>query len=311
MAHTETHTKVEAAVAKAYPASQSTYDTIKTDGTANPKSPDETQQLKDKPKFCTAYKGALTRSEIYERLMPDGTTGALRIDGPCIPSAPAAGGFVALLSDGGIVIRTGDKTEESGPAAGLLSIHTEGQQQYHAGRTVIEYNEGGPESEGQALNIVAYGDVVENAIGSERHIRAKKIKIEATEELWLVGKTQVYIQAGSEGGGTITLNAGTVESVADNLKEVTVGQRMTYGVSEETKMQFDPRANVAINSPGRYNQNVLGASNYKVGGLVDWKVGGAYNMDIGGLYSNKVAGSATITAGGTLIAAATGNSLRF
>ena len=41
------------------------------------------------------------------------------------------------------------------------------------------------ENEGQALNVLAYGDVVEQVIGSTRHIIAKKIEITATEELIL------------------------------------------------------------------------------------------------------------------------------
>jgi len=307
MAHADLHAQTEASVAKAQAASSATYNDLKN-GPAKPSTPNETQNLRSDPAFCTAYKGSLTRCEIYERLMPDGTTGALRIDGPCIPKAPGAGGFIALLSDGGIVLRTGDKSKEAGPASGLLSIHTEGQQQYHGGRTDIEYNDGGTESEGHALNVVAYGDVVENAIGSERVVKAKKIKIEATEELWLIGKTQVYIQAGSEGGGSISMIAGNVEKYTDNDKEIILGQKMRFGVSEDMMMQFDPRANVVINSPGFHNVNVLGATKFKVGGAVDWKVGGAYNMDTAGAYLNKVGGAATLTAGGAITSTAGGAS---
>ena len=45
-------------------------------------TPDESQELKEFPRFQTWYKGFLTKSEIYERMMPDGLTSALRIDGP-------------------------------------------------------------------------------------------------------------------------------------------------------------------------------------------------------------------------------------
>jgi hypothetical protein len=307
MAHNQNHENIEASIAKAQSASNKTYNDLKN-GPAKPVTPNETQNLRSDPAFSTAYKGSLTRCEIYERLMPDGSTGALRIDGPCIPKAPGSGGFISLLSDGGIVLRTGDKSNEAGPASGLLSIHTEGQQQYHGGRTDIEYNDGGPESEGHALNVVAYGDVVENAIGSERVVKAKKIKIEATEELWLIGKTQVYIQAGSGGGGTISMVAGNIEKYTDNDKEIILGQKMVFGVSEDMMMQFDPRANVVINSPGFHNVNVLGATKYKIGGAVDWKVGGAYNMDTTGAYLNKVGGAATSTAGGAITSAAGGAS---
>ena len=308
MSHTDLHAKTEASVAKAQAASQKTYDKINKEGPAKPTTENETQTLRDDPKFCVAYKGSLTRSQIAERLMPDGTTGALRIDGPCIPNAPGAGGFLTFLSDGAIILRTGRKTEQTGSGASILSVYTEGQVQFHEGRSNLVYCEGGPESQGQALNVKCLGDYVERTVGATRYIRAQKVVIEASEELMLIGKSQVNIQAGGNGGGTITLSAGTIEKVTDNLKEVITGQKMTFGASEDQKMVFDPRANVVINSPGHLNTNVLGTYNAKVGGLVDWKVGGAYNMDIGGLYSNKVAGAATISAGGTFIAAATGNS---
>ena len=35
---------------------------------------DETQNLKDGPVFTTCWKGVLTRSQIYERMYPDGQT---------------------------------------------------------------------------------------------------------------------------------------------------------------------------------------------------------------------------------------------
>jgi len=278
MAHTDIHAKTEASIAKARAARQSTYDDVKKEGPAKPSTPDETQELRDCPKYSTAYKGSLTRSEIYERLMPDNKTGALRIDGPIIPGAPGGGAFMSFLSDGGIVIRTGKKSEEAGPSSGLLCIHTEGQQQKHLGKSVIQYNEGGTEGEGEALNIIAYGDVTENAAGSQRTIKAQKILIKATEEIFFESGSQIVMQAGDDGGGTISLIAGTVETVADNLKEVIVGQRMTFGAGEEQKTQFDPRANVVINSPGHLNSNVLGTYNVKVGGLVDVFGGAAVNL---------------------------------
>jgi len=307
MSHSDVHAKTEASVANARAARQSTYDTIKKDGPAKPTTPNETQELKDCPRYSTAYKGSLTRSEIYERLMPDKKTGALRIDGPVIPGSPGGGAFMSFLSDGGIVVRTGEKTEESGPSSGILSIYTNGQVQKHLGRTDIQYNEGGTESEGQALNILAYGDVVEEAKGSTRFIKAKKIKIEATEELWLIGKTQVYIQAGSNGGGTITMNAGSIEQVCDNTKEIISGQKMTFGAGEDQKVAIDPRSNVVINSTGHLNTNVAQAYNAKIAGLVDWKVGGAYKVNAGGDASMAAGGTASVTAAGVVNIIGVGN----
>lgn len=297
MSHTDLHAKTEARVAKAQAANKETYNTLKTDGTAKPTTPNETQTLAESPKYSTIHKCSLTRSDIYTRLMPDGTTGALRIDGPILPNAPGGGAFIALRSDGKIIIRTGPKSTDSGSESGTLDIRTNGQFQRHEGRSQITYCQGGTEGAGQALNVVFEGDVVESAEGCERHISAKIIKINATDALWLMG-AEINIQAGASGGGVINLKAGTIDQQTDNSKETITGQKMVYGVAESQMEQFDPRANVVVNSPGQMNLNVLGALNAVVGGAVDWKVGGAYNMDIGGLYANKVGGAASITSGG-------------
>ena len=294
MAHTDGHAKTEARVAKAQAANKKTYDKVKEEGPAKPTTPNETQKLADCPKYSTIHKCSLTRSDIYTRLMPDETTGALRIDGPILPNAPGGGAFICLKSDGKIVIRTGPKSTNTGSdTSGTLDIHTNGQFQRHEGLSTINYSSGGTEGGGQALNITATGDVVESAKGHERVIKARKIRIEASEELWLIGKTEVKIQAGSGGGGVISLSAGTIEQTADNSKETISGQKMVYGVSESQMEQFDPRANVVVNSSGQMNFNILGAYNAKVGG--------AYNLDTVGAYVNKVGGAATITAGGTAI----------
>ena len=68
-------------------------------------------------------------------------------------------------------ILTGKKA--SGIAgSGVLGIKTWGQQQLHNARSNIQYCVGGTENEGQALNVLAYGDVVEQAIGGTRYIQA-------------------------------------------------------------------------------------------------------------------------------------------
>lgn len=224
-----------------------------------PKTSDEVQELNDNPRFNTWYKGHLTRSEIYERLLPDGESAALRIDGP----SDAA---MVLDSKGCIRLITGEKSKEQGPGSGKLCIRTSGQQQLHEERSNIQYNAGDDE-EGQALNILAYGDIVEQSIGGTRYLKAQKIVIEASEELMLIGKSQVNIQAGSNGGGSITMTAGSIEKITNNDKEVITGQRMTYGVSEDTTINFDPRSSVNIISPGHINHTVLGDYKQWVGGI--------------------------------------------
>ena len=67
-------------------------------------TPDETQELSSGPKFRTVWKGSLTRSEIYERMLPDNLTCALRIDGP-------ADSAIVLNNKGNVRIITGEKTD--------------------------------------------------------------------------------------------------------------------------------------------------------------------------------------------------------
>jgi len=276
---------------------------------------DETQNLKDGPVFTTCWKGVLTRSQIYERMYPDGQTSTLRIDGP-----EGTAGFLSLQNNGSIVIVTGEKNVEKGASSGKLCIHTHGQQQKHEQVTYIEYNCGDDGDE--ALNIIAYGDIVEEATGSERHIKAQKIIITAEEELFLIGKSQVFIQAGSNGGGTIQMSAGTIEQVVDNKKDIIFGQKMTFGAGEETSVQFDPRASQNIVSPGHVNWSILGDYKQWIGGISQTVIAGkpsvpplikardtsySVNTVIGGA-SIKATDGIITTAGGAITSAAGGAS---
>jgi hypothetical protein len=207
-------------------------------------TPDETQELSSGPKFRTAWKGSLTRSEIYERMLPDNLTCALRIDGP----SDAA---IVLNSKGNIRILTGEKTDVAG--TGMLGIKTYGQQQIHYERSNIQYNSGGSENEGQALNVLAYGDIVEETIGGTRYIKAAKILIEATEELVLNGQS-IKLQA----QGDIEMAAASLTTAQINKKEITVGQDMRFGAGESSDVKFDPRSSTNVISAGCMNHKVLG-----------------------------------------------------
>ena len=264
MSHTDLHAKTEA---KAYQSS-STKVAAKNYPTtvAEPTTPNETQDTGSGPRFNVWHKGSLTRSEIYERALPDGESTALRIDGP-------SDSALVLDSKGCLRLLTGQRSKEQGPGSGKLCIKTYGQQQLHQERTDIQYNAGDDEEE-QAVNILAYGDYVEQTKGGTRYIKAQKIVIEASEELLLIGKTQVNIQAGADGTGAITMNAGSVEKVTNNDKDVVVGQKMTYGVAEETTVSFDPRASVNIVSPGHINHKILGDLQTWVGGIEQHTVAG-------------------------------------
>jgi len=245
------------------PQAASTYPTT----IAKPTTPDESQELSDQPRFRTWYKGTLTRSEIYERVLPDKETKSLRIDGP-------EDSTILQNNLGQIKIITGQKDTERGPGSGKLCIRSWGQQQRHEHRSNLEFNAGDDTDEGQALNVLCYGDYVEKTTGGTRYIRAQKIVIEASEELLLIGKTQVNIQAGTAGGGAIIMNAGSIERTASQDKEIIAGQKMTFGVSEETKIQFDPRASQNIVSPGHINWSILGDYKQWIGGVEQHIVAG-------------------------------------
>ena len=172
------------------------------------KTPDEAQQLNSGPRFNTWYKGWFTRSEIYERMMPDGLTSALRIEGP-----DSGGAAIVMNSKGNIKLITGKSTDVAG--SGTLDINTQGSNQLHNGRTNIQYNEGGTEGDKQALNVLCYGDHIEQAMGSKRQIKASKIIITATEELVLEGQN-ISINA----QGDLQMAASSFTTAQVNKKDI-------------------------------------------------------------------------------------------
>ena len=169
------------------------------------------------------------------------------------------------------------------------------REQTHQGRSNIQYNVGGSADEGQALNVLAYGDVVEQAIGGSRYIKATKIFITATDEFILQGQN-VKIQA----TGELQLAGGSIVQAMTNKKEIVTGQSMELGVSEKSTIQFDPRGQVNIITPGSVNHKIL--QDYKLkalGCLSLFAVGGP-----GALIKNRGVGMSLSTktvfqAGGT------------
>lgn len=231
-------------------------------GVAKPSKPPETQALADCLDFSTLIKA--DGSHIYTRTLP-GENGkkTLRIDGP-------GDSAVALDTEGTIRLITGIHDPNRGAASGKLLIKSNGQQQMHKEPSVIQYNAGGENKE--ALNVLCYGDVVTEARGSEYTVRATKITFIADEELTLMGQGGVKIQAGQSGKGTIDMVCGSLNQRTVNYKEVISGQKKTEGVSEESVVQFDPRASVNIVSAGSINHKIIGD--------MQQQVGGAFHMDI-------------------------------
>ena len=238
-------------------------------------TPDEEQALSDQPRFCTWTKGWLTRSEIYERMLPDGLTSALRIDGP-------SDSAFSLDDKGNVRILTGKKTQVAG--SGVLGIKTWGQQQLHNERSNIQYCAGGTENEGQALNVIAYGDVVEQLIGGTRHLTATKVIITATEELVLNGQT-IKLQA----QGDIEMGAAAINTEQINKKDIILGQNMKFGAGEDTDLQFDPRSSKNIVSTGNINHKILG----------EYKIKSLRRMEVNAVTGLFMSSPATTTIQGT------------
>ena len=252
-------------------AQQETYNQIKTEGVAKPTTPNETQET-ETIKFNPLLKGYLTRSTIYERQLPDKITQALCFDGP-----KDADNHLTFASDGSITLMTGKRDPNRGAGSGRLNIHAYGGQQKYKGRVDLQFNEGDdtkPEGDGQALNIVCYGDYVENSVGSERHIRAEKILITATSELVLQGGS-IKLQSESD----IELAGTAINSAQINKKEIILGQNMKFGTGEETGIQFDPRSSVNIISPGHVNHKILGDYVVNVGGQEEHLIAGVPRPD--------------------------------
>ena len=210
-------------------------------------TPDESQSLDYNPTFNVLLKGYKTRSMLYERLLPDNTSGALRLQGP-------RGGNTAIIMDnkGSIKIKTGPKNTEIA-GSGILGIKTQGQQQLQEGRSNIQYNHGGSENEGQALNVLAYGDVVEETVGHTRYMKAQKIYIKATDELIIEGQN-IKIQA----GGELQMSGTKIATAQVNKKEIVTGQDLKFGAGESSDIKFDPRSSTNIVSAGCINHKVAG-----------------------------------------------------
>jgi len=238
---------------------------------AKPTTTDETQLTEDGPRFKTAWKCASTKSQILTVSWPDTTTGELILRGPGL-----GGASIHMDTVGQIYLLSGliGAGADVGAGAGKLTVHCDGGVQKYEGPVNMEFNSA-EDDEDDALGIMCYGNVTENLVGGQRTIIAKKVYIKADELVEIVGGTDVKIQAGGDGSGSIIFAAGEVMHLMDNEKKIVLGQSMKFGVKEATEISFDPRSNHTILSPGHLNHKVLG--DYK-----QW-TGGIYQQIIGGI----------------------------
>ena len=303
-------------------AKQETYNKIKLEGLANGNTPDETQDTSG-IRLCYAWKGYRSRASIYERMLPDKLTTALCFDGPV-----GADNAMTFHNDGRITVMTGTRDPNLGAASGRLNINTFGGLHTHKGKVNMTFSEGtetkSETSDGQALNIYCSGDYIEQTEGAERHIIAKIIRIEATEELVLKGGS-VKIQSDSD----IEMAGSAINTLQVNRKDIVLGQKMSFGAGEDTSIQFDPRANHVIATLGHVSHLLAGDYKQYIGGVSNQTIGGAilsapmvldrsasYNIKtvlgntnfttVGGAYISTSGVATTIAAGAAFTATAGG-----
>ena len=303
-------------------ATQETYNKIKFEGLANGNTPDETQDTSG-IRLCYAWKGYRSRASIYERMLPDKLTTALCLDGPV-----GADNAMTFHNDGRITVMTGTRDPNLGAASGRLNINTFGGLHTHKGKVNMTFSEGtetkSKTSDGQALNIYCSGDYIEQTEGAERHIIAKIIRIEATEELVLKGGS-VKIQSDSD----IEMAGSAINTLQVNRKDIVLGQKMSFGAGEDTSIQFDPRANHVIATLGHVSHLLAGDYKQYIGGVSNQTIGGAilsapmvldrsasYNIKtvlgntnfttVGGAYISTSGVATTIAAGAAFTATAGG-----
>ena len=232
------------------------------------KADDESQQLEDEQKD---YK-VIFNNQSFAMIVDEGGARWANKKGPS---------NIDLQNNGDVIILSG--SGGNGKACGgRILINTKGGRvEKHKGPVITEAaaspksptkGEGSDTTESSAKDNLAcsnmyYGDAITECHGEVR-IKATNIVIEAADVLSLVGKSKVLIQAGPSGGGEIQMNAGKITQLADTREEITTGQIMKI-VSEDTTLQFDPRASVNTVSPGHVNWQVLGDYQQNIGGVAN------------------------------------------
>ena len=232
---------------------------------------DETQSLKDNPKFNVIYKGHMTRSTILETKYPgDSGVQELTVDGP-------GDNFIMMDSLSRINIRTGPRNPAIGAGSGALNINAGGGGIWKfEERLNMELNMGGDTEDQQALNMHVNGNMVVDASGDGVVVRGNDITIIAGNMLTLKGM-QVNIDA-NNGAGAINMYGGIVQTVTDTKNDFVTGQAKLRNFGEITDVQYDPRGTSNIISMGHINRKVMGDYELWSAGVMSYKAAGALKM---------------------------------
>jgi len=231
------------------PAPKATPSTI-----ANSTTENEIQTLQDGFILKTFKK--MDNSHLYNVYYPNGEQKDFTIFGP-------SDGRISFDNKGNIRIKAGAKTKERGAKSGQTWMSGNGLmcRQGGKGTFTFQHNEG----EKAGLEISVTGEFTEDTNG-QKTIVAKTILLTAPD-ITIKAGSNLTLQAGEAGGGTITLAAGSVTTKAVNKSDQVSGRVESVGAGETTEVKYDPRASTNIISTGAINNKIVGDENVTVTGI--------------------------------------------
>ena len=244
----------------------------------------------------------------------------LRTDGGDLDARNKLTGHGFTITQSGDFVFVSGPGGKDNPCGGRFMVNTTGGKlEKHGGPIIqeaaanknnaIETDSENP-TKGVARSTVLYGDDNED-IKADKRIDAVNVIIEASDLLTLIGHNGIKLQAGPEGGGPLTMHAGTITQIASNKEEYVIGQKMVVS-SESTEVNYDPRGTKALISPGHQSikymgdvkHQIMGAYRLDVAGIstspfiIDKKTGIGINTKAGDIKFGTLAGSMHISATG-------------
>tara|TARA_B100000902_G_scaffold384786_1_gene425362 strand:- start:1852 stop:3003 length:1152 start_codon:yes stop_codon:yes gene_type:complete len=207
----------------------------------------------------------------------------LRTDGGDLDARSKLTGHGFTITESGDFVVISGPGGKDNPCGGRMMANTTGGklekhggpiiQEAHANKSNAIETDNESSTKGVARSTVLYGDDNLN-VKADVKIDAVNVTIEASGLLSLVGINGIKLQAGPEGGGPITMQAGSITQVAANKEEYVIGQKMVVS-SESTEVNYDPRGTKALISPGHQSIKYMGD--------VKHVIMGAYRMDVKGV----------------------------
>ena len=179
------------------------------------------------------------------------------------------------FQNGNIALISGSTGSRTNPCSGKMVVKNAGEVRKNEGPVNIEVTaddnreENSEDSaEAPAYSLKVYGDYALETVGGVTGIRGNKVVVTAADTLTLIGESGLTLQAGKDGNGTLTMNAGKIKKVTATEEEIITSQK-TKIVSEDSTFQYDPRAAVNIVSPGHMNIKAAGDISFGAGGVLD------------------------------------------